>query len=378
MKNSRSSKIPSFCFTLLSLIRCSGVASGFGAPLPTLTTTRSDLSSTCLFAGKKKKKKPSKQGGGGGFGALQDKHKQSANQVALEKELLQIYTDEFNAYSPSPRKLVQVSSSPLIFTIDDFIDPTACQKVQSDGSGCFDLMYPERLADYLFQGQESQLDGLLFTATSSEEHTQKDPSSHNYPLGLHLDTNNQCLERHVTAILYLNDVPPECGGGTVFPLARTLPSDHSLKAARQLIDAKVTATRSQAVVDAGLVKQAVAMEKRDQTDFLDNPHTNTMIRIQPKAGRLLLFFSRLPNGQQDPRSWHAGERIRPDRNEHVTEKRILTLFKQVDYDCFELDDPQPRARPKVPKHKFEDYLAPQIEEQQKWLQARARIPIALY
>ena len=53
----------------------------------------------------------------------------------------------------------------------------------------------------------------------------------------------------------------------------------------------------------------------------------------------------------------------------MTDKRILNLFKQVDYNT---DDPD-RAQPSRAQTTFESYLAPQIQEQQQWLQAIAQL-----
>ena len=262
-------------------------------------------------------------------------------------------------------QLVQLSSSPLIFTIDEFIDPEACRRVQNDATGCYDLMYPEKLSDNLYNGQESEMDGLLFNLASSKDHTTDDP----YPDGLHMDTNNKCLNRHVTCILYLNDIPEECGGATVFPLSRTMSDDPVLQASQRLLNAKISHTR-QKMPTKELQSDARLLETRlpVQDDFLENPDTSTAIRIQPKAGKLLVFFSRDENGQADPRAWHAGERIKPNGEDQATEKRILTLFKEVYY---EEDNGKREETP------LEDYLAPMVEEQRTWLKAKAKLQRAL-
>ena len=110
---------------------------------------------------------------------------------------------------------------------------------------------------------------------------------------------------------------------------------------------------------------------------------------QPRAGSLLIFFSRTADGEIDPRSWHGGERLRPlpsrtsseavpvhAREAHgeaapsasaVTEKRILTLFKEVDY-ANTLRWPAGCG-----SQTFESYLAPQIAEQRRHLQELAEV-----
>lgn len=302
------------------------------------------------------------------FNTEQAYHKEQQLEKQKEKErLTALYTEQFRQQkqaTPKERQVVKISENPLIFTIDDFIDPDACRRVDNKAAGCFDLFFPERVSDLLFDGQESEMDGLLFNTASSQDHSK---TGEPYPDGLHMDTNNQCMFRHVTCILYLNDVPEGCGGATVFPLARTLPDDPALAAARRLLDRKISHTRSREIVDLGLAEDARRLESRVGANFPDNPDTNTAIQIQPKAGRLLVFFSRDSEGQEDPRAWHSGGRIRQGKNGATTEKRILTLFKEVDYP----------APPKQDACTFEAYLAPQIRKQRKWLQAKAQLQHAL-
>jgi hypothetical protein len=328
-----------------------------------------------------KKNKPSQPDGPQGLvgGVSQDDNDDSSDEATLAEtaRLTAVYTEQFNQQQEQllkkkvpPRRLVQqLSQSPLLFLIDDFLDPVACASVQSNGAGCFNLMFPENLSDLLFQGQESEMDGLLFNQATSRDHSD---SSGDFPDGLHMDTNGQCKDRHVTAILYLNDVPAECGGATVFPLARTLPTDPVLAASRRLLAEGISHTRSPSCVD-GLQADAQLLESRGVgSNYGANPYTETAIRIQPKAGRLLVFFSRDSNGEEDPGAWHAGERLYDRSSESseslvVTEKRILTLFKQVDYADTDNRDQFSRA-----ESTFEAFLSPQIREQQKWLQAKAK------
>jgi hypothetical protein len=59
------------------------------------------------------------------------------------------------------------------------------------------------------------------------------------------------------------------------------------------------------------------------------------LRVQPVTGRLCVFFSRTADGGVDPRGWHGGERLRGSPRQEAstsqppTEKRIMTLFKEV-------------------------------------------------
>lgn len=268
------------------------------------------------------------------------------------------------------RQLVQVSESPLIFTIDDFLDPEMCKSVQNDAAGCFNLYYPETLSDELFNGQENDMDGLLFNTASSNDHPDNVP----YPDGLHMDTNNQCQNRHVTCILYLNDVPEECGGATVFPLARTLPTDPVLASSQRLLAQRISHTRNRKAINKlGLEADAELLETRLSTNFTNNPDKDTAIQIQPKAGRLLVFFSRDNDGKEDPRAWHGGGRIlcssrKNNGSAAVSEKRILTLFKETSL-------PPNTTTTSGIAGDLEVRLAPQIAEQRKWLQAKAKLQL---
>ena len=357
---------------------------------PTVSSMNTDCPvSTALFAGKAKgtkKKKQKKSGAAAGFGSARTQQKPNS-QVRLERpsfrqtedddpetaRLTAVYSKYFKEQeqlqetplvaSNKQRHLVRISESPLMLTIDNFIDPEKCRRVDNTGAGCFDLDFPGLVSDILFNGQESEMDGLLFNYASSRDHIDKSI----YPDGLHMDTNGACMFRHVTAILYLNDVPNECGGATVFPLARSLPQDPALAASRRLIAEKISHTRSRSCETAVLGAEASLLETRVGTNFPENPHINTAVAVQPKAGRLLLFFSRcaindgITHGAEDPRAWHAGERL-SESGSTPTEKRILTLFKQVDYSS--------DYEPSLSETTFENFLAPQIREQQQWLQAR--------
>jgi hypothetical protein len=295
------------------------------------------------------------------------------------------------AKKQTTRQLIEVSTSPLIFTIDNFIDPAACKRVQDNAAGCFDLMFPETVSDLLFDGQECEMDGLLFNKADSQEHsTISITDQPHYPDGLHMDTNNKCMFRHVTCLLYLNDIPEECGGATVFPLARCLPKDPALQAARRLLGHNLSHTRSREIVSLGLQEEARLLEARHGTNFPKQPTTDTAISIQPQAGKLLVFFSRDSQGREDPRSWHAGARIHhhnaPSSSSKngvaaVTTKRILTLFKEVDCAATTAGstttNSHPRSNTQHTACTLEDYLAPQIADQRDWLQAKVKLQNAL-
>jgi hypothetical protein len=252
--------------------------------------------------------------------------------------------------------LVQISSSPLMFTMDNFMDPHACSTLTEDDSEAFCLEFRHRVSQ-LLEGQIGAMDGMKFNYASSRDANNDASEEVTFPDGVHMDTNNDCIFRHLTAILYLNDVPTECGGATLFPLARAFRNDPALEASRRLLDEKIGHTRSCGVVRKSGVKReadAALVESRTGGQFLQNPALEGAIRVQPKAGKVLFFFSRTATGVEDPRSWHGGERLRDGNDNGITEKRILTIFKEVDYGSME---------PTMEESTFETYLSHQIQAQ---------------
>jgi hypothetical protein len=296
------------------------------------------------------------------------------------------------------RALQQLSSEPLIFTIDDFVSEEACEALQNKNKELSDearLRFATLVAGELFAGQWGANDGLRFNAASSLDANNNNndddllsseeggsSSSSSSPEGLHVDTNNDSTFRSVTAILYLNDVASECGGATLFPLANAPADDPALAAAQRLLDDRIAHTRGAAgstghvlptqEADASLLERTVADRSRG-------------LRIQPQTGRLCIFFSRTADGAVDARSWHGGERLLRNNNNNnnnnnleeredrdtttstttTTEKRILTLFKEVCYGTVHPDTYDDDTS-------FEAYLAPQIAEQRQALQLLAQ------
>ena len=94
------------------------------------------------------------------------------------------------------------------------------------------------------------------------------------------------------------------------------------------------------------------------------------LSIQPQAGRLLVFFSRMDDGEIDPWSWHGGGRlveavVEDGEDSDVVEKEILTLFKEVSYG---VTQEHPLT---FEGSSFEKYLSPQVAEQRRALLALA-------
>jgi hypothetical protein len=309
----------------------------------------SQLLFTRLY-GTNKRKQGTRSSSGGGFKA-QPKPVSTAAVIAA---------------APRIRALQKVSSEPLIFTIDDFVSAEACAALQNkEQSEEARLKFATLVAGELFAGQWGKNDGLRFNeASSSDANNDELSECSNSPEGLHVDTNNESTFRSVTAILYLNDVKSECGGATVFPLANAKDDDPALVAAKRLLEDRIAHTRG-AAGSTGFVMPSQEADALLLEQTVGASPSRSGLSIQPQAGRLCVFFSRTADGEVDPRSWHGGERLKRDFEcgDKTTEKRILTLFKEVYYG---------KLHPETYDTSFEAYLAPQIAEQRQALQVLAQ------
>jgi len=274
---------------------------------------------------------------------------------------------------PRIRALRQLSTEPLIFTIDDFVSTGTCLALMQHENEEARLKFASQVASELFAGQWGKNDGLRFNKASSSDANNKKSADHScYPEGLHVDTNNDSIYRSVTLILYLNDVPVECGGATAFPLAGVEKGDSLLDASNRLLKGGVGHTRGRATEEGlsngGECGVLLPSQEADAL-FLEQQKQQSSSRggvcVAPQEGRLCIFFSRTSDGEIDPRSWHAGERL-IGHHGTITEKKILTLFKEVSYGTT-LQHPEDETE------SLEDYLAPQIAEQREAPQALARV-----
>ena len=275
------------------------------------------------------------------------------------------------AAAPRARKRIRglrkLSSSPLVFTIDDFVDEQMCKQLRGGGGHAMweliqhgsaggnsgstvdghknatdaldagalqvQLAFASLVASELFAGQWGANDGIRFNAASSSDANNDCSVAVSYPDGLHVDTNNGAIYRSCTCILYLNDVDAECGGATAFPLADTSEADPALSGSRALLEAQCTHTRSpltptrtgihvegglprplelaaSALEEGGLVRRPLEMAASSH-DLEAPSSARRTLRVQPEAGKLCIFFTRTTDGKIDPSSWHGGERIRP-------------------------------------------------------------------
>jgi hypothetical protein len=329
--------------------------------------------------------KRSKSSGGSGFGSRDDATEELRREVASLKaqlaDALQTISElkahgglgldaaqAERATSAEPpagriRALRQVSSHPLVFTIDDFVDKAACEALRRqspDDSKDAQLHFATLVAGELFAGQWGARDGLRFNSAASSDANNDGAARVSYPDGLHVDTNNEATFRSVTMILYLNDIDESCGGATAFPMADASADDPAVVAAGSLLGEGVTHTRG-AVTAGGVVPAGRACDAA----LLESRVDDSVLRVQPQAGRLCIFFSRTSDGAIDQYSWHGGERLRGEG----TGKHILTLFKEVHYGAGgpEAADPNDGGGGSL-----EAYLAPQIAEQRRYLEDLAK------
>ena len=144
---------------------------------------------------------------------------------------------------PATRTLRKVSSRPLAFVMDNFVDATTLTNfqrgrrptAQMDGKAAMQQMLQDLapqgapsplhhafmtlISRELFEGQWGDNDAVRVNASSSSDPHNDGSARVSYPDGLHVDTNNNATFRSATCILYLNDIAPEYGGATIFPLS---------------------------------------------------------------------------------------------------------------------------------------------------------------
>jgi hypothetical protein len=224
-----------------------------------------------------------------------------------------------------------------------------------------------------FHSGESPLPNYLsYSAERSDFRRTFNPNNNNgwlFPNGLHVDTNNGKLFRHLTILLYLTTPYQHVrGGATNFPLAKPMKhwrrrqqrhgnvatiihstrdqqdnhnhhndsimtsldddndddkehdQDMSLwQAAQALVQAKLHHTqfsKNEQMKHYGhmLEEAAVQLFQREENhvipkDTSDPPNFPLGIRVVPKAGHICVFCNLLDNGECDPRSFHGAEQL---------------------------------------------------------------------
>lgn len=185
------------------------------------------------------------------------------------------------------------------------------------------------------------------------------------PDGLHVDTNNGKLFRHITAILYLTDnrdgptteSPSDLivGGGTTFPLAVPFGSvnkqsassyDVASSAAASLLNRGIHHTKTigdevKQSEQEQLEHLAINVFRRETSNLFRVPTEDRSqggshgIRVMPQAGKLIYFHNIDKDGRPDPSSFHGGEELTVITSQSGSEskandhKSILVFFKEI-------------------------------------------------
>jgi hypothetical protein len=198
------------------------------------------------------------------------------------------------------------------------------------------------------------------------------------PDGLHVDTNNGKLFRHITAILYLtdnheigssivhhDDINGVLGGGTSFPLAVPIDQQYThndmlLEAAQRLLNSGIHHTKGDEnendnsfgrIVEKSALDVFFREELRNEI-IIENQCNyyakNSMgLRVMPEAGKLIYFHNVDDDGLPDHMSFHGGEELvspypdsalaGPSLMPAEKTKSILVFFKEIPLESFVAD-----------------------------------------
>lgn len=145
------------------------------------------------------------------------------------------------------------------------------------------------------------------------------------PRGLHLDTNRR-ERRFATAIVYLATLDKAADGCTVFPCARRG------EASATACDAATKLLRT------GYEHTLSTPCKNESVEALHHAAIEDAgLSIEPKVGRLAIFFSRDHNGCIDPASFHGGAAVCQEPSffhEGLPKgKWTMQIFKEVPRDA---------------------------------------------
>ena len=201
--------------------------------------------------------------------------------------------------------------------------------------------------------------------TSMEKLISSDFVNDLLPDGLHVDTNNGKLFRHITAILYLTDNEEGLmngnvdigsmvfGAGTTFPLAIPFGFKDGTTACESNVSTNILSRgihHTKATCDEGddsdqrLLEQMsldifyrdISKHLSDDVQFLGSKNTTQFgIRVMPQAGKMIYFHNVAEDGRPEPTSFHGGEEIMvvdkqltfdPTTDIH---KSILVFFKEI-------------------------------------------------
>jgi len=178
-------------------------------------------------------------------------------------------------------------------------------------------------------------------------------------IGLHLDCNNGCPDRFLTVIMYLDSVPPNGGGETVFPCAGCVGSSGALqqevlRATQTLMEGELFHTSNCVVEDdpilneaGGLLLQVANHTRRSTANASSWREACNVVRgmqptergsraglsVRPSKGLAVMFYHHLKMGHLDTSTWHGGAAVSHEQGKWTMQKfKELPVGKSI-LDC---------------------------------------------
>ncbi|PRW61504.1 Serine threonine- kinase CTR1 [Chlorella sorokiniana] len=188
--------------------------------------------------------------------------------------------------------VLKVSEDPVLLLVDGFLSPQECSAVRELGS-------PHLKRSKVSAGDETPLrtsSSMFITGALMQHpvslHLDAKVTALTQRYALHLDNRaGDCAKRAATCMVYLSDV--EAGGATSFPRSTGFSLHKALEACAAGYHNEPAPPDSPAVVHSLRAKQ-------------QRPEG---LRVFPKEGRAVIFWSRLPSGEEDKCSIHEAERF---------------------------------------------------------------------
>lgn len=231
------------------------------------------------------------------------------------------------------RAPIQISDQPRVYVIDDFLTPAECQSVleefepfleqsqtMSSSGEKQNAPFGRRSRQYtmspskwspLVSGLVERMDATSMQPFANGQHLTVTHYNEGDAYELHVDSAHT-VGRVATALIFIKQ--PVAGGELVFPWART-------------DTLRTSAARPAGVTGSGRPVEELFSAKQvpslDSFGACDDSPANEALRIEPRVGRLVVFFNHDPQGRTlRPRSLHGSCPVRGG------EKAIAQRFYQ--------------------------------------------------